>query len=282
MKTCPNCRKTYGDDLFFCLDDGSPLSTGSGEIDPDAPTEAAFNVGSSLRTEVLQSPVAVSKTTQIHVPSPSPSPVKPSSKLPYVIIALLAFVCLTLGGVLVGMNIDRIFPKKEIANANVAVPANTVKPSPSPAVSVTQNTPATPEVRSTRTAVVNRAIGKWSGKWSTDSGTLFDFELKLLGTAENGLDGSIRWTMRRTARDDKTDKIGLSATEFVRGSFSPGDGTVKLSGYRKDDPSGVLVMLDEYKLAVSPDGNSLTGSARNGGKWNGHVSLLRAADKAAN
>ena len=70
-------------------------------------------------------------------------------------------------------------------------------------------------------------------------------------------------------------KVGLSAIEFVRGTFDPANGIVKMSGYRKDDPDGVLVMLDEYKLTVSPDGKSLTGLARNGGKWNGHLRLSR-------
>jgi hypothetical protein len=49
-----------------------------------------------------------------------------------------------------------------------------------------------------------------------------------------------------------------------------------MSGYSKDDPNNVLVMIDDYKLTVSQDGRTLTGVARNGGKWNGHVRLSRS------
>jgi len=34
-------------------------------------------------------------------------------------------------------------------------------------------------------------------------------------------------------------------------------------------------MLDVYKLNISSDGHTLSGLARNGGKWNGHLKLNR-------
>jgi hypothetical protein len=49
--------------------------------------------------------------------------------------------------------------------------------------------------------------------------------------------------------------------------------TVMLQGYSKDDPNDILVTLDSYRLKLS--GNSLNGSARNGGKWNGRMYLRR-------
>jgi hypothetical protein len=103
---------------------------------------------------------------------------------------------------------------------------------------------------------------------------LFDFDLTL-SRQVMALDGSILWTMRHTARTDKSDKIGQSATEYVRGNFDPTTGTVNLTGYSKEDPNSVLVMLDVYKLQISADGKKLTGAARNGGKWNGKVDLSR-------
>lgn len=108
MKKCPNCKKTYGDELFFCLDDGSPLKSILSDADPDALTEAAFDIGSSLRTEVLPVSQPTPKTTIIQSPlSPKPS------KLPYVIIALLIFICGGLAAVLIGTNLDRILPEKQ-------------------------------------------------------------------------------------------------------------------------------------------------------------------------
>ena len=53
MKECPSCRKVYSDDLFFCLDDGSPLLVVEGSIDSLAPTEVAVDIGQSARTEFL-------------------------------------------------------------------------------------------------------------------------------------------------------------------------------------------------------------------------------------
>ena len=118
-------------------------------------------------------------------------------------------------------------------------------------------------------------VGKWTGEWSTDSGTLLDFDLTLTDTGNNRVEGQIKWTLRKTVRPDKMDKIGLSATEYVRGTFDPATRTLNMNGYSKDDPNGVLVMLDVYKLNVSADGHTLSGLARNGSKWNGHIKLTR-------
>ena len=272
MKQCPNCRKTYGDELFFCLDDGSPLSKLIPDPDPNAPTEAAFDIGSSLRTEVLPGNFPTPKTTTFQAPS-RPA----SSKLPYIIIALLIFVCGTLAAILVGMNLDRIFPQKGTATANVTVtPYPTPQsPSPSPGIGRNINAATTPESQPGKTPRIYDARGKWIGDWSTESGTLFDFELTLTETSSDTLDGRVVWFMRRTARPDKRDKIGLTATEYVRGTIDRTTGLVNLSGYKKDDRDGMLVMLDVYRLTLSADGNNLNGQARNGGKWNGRVRLSR-------
>lgn len=272
MKECPNCKKTYGDGLFFCLDDGSPLSPIRLAVDPNAKTEAAFDVGSSMRTEVLPS-APTPKTTQIRSPGTEPAR---TSKLPYVIIALLVFVCLALASILIGLNLDRILPKKE--TANIAVnngPTPAPLSSPAPSTNKNANSVPTSDVRPESPPVAYDPKGRWKGEWSTTSGTLFDFELTLNQTGPSGLNGQIKWTMRRTARPDKQDKVGVSATEYVTGSYEPSTGVVDLTGRSKDDPQGMLVMLDVYKLTISPDGQKLTGLARNGGKWNGKVNLRR-------
>ncbi len=48
-----------------------------------------------------------------------------------------------------------------------------------------------------------------------------------------------------------------------------------MRGGNKDDPNNILVMLDQYRLNLAADGRTLNGVARNGGKWNGRVSLGR-------
>jgi hypothetical protein len=279
MRTCPNCGKVYANDLFFCLDDGTRLRDGTGSADPDAPTEVNYGVGTSLPTEVIRAP----ETINI---SPAPTDVRPvvvversASKLPYVAIGLLVIACLGLASTLIVLNLDRIFPSnKNTTNSTLQLTNTGTIPTPAPATpSATLSPVPSPSIAtktSDRTIASLDPSGKWSGSWSTQSGTLFDFDLTL-SRQVMALDGSIRWTMRRTARTDKSDKIGQSATEYVRGNFDPTTGTVNLTGYSKDDPNSVLVMLDVYKLQISTDGKKLTGTARNGGKWNGKIDLSR-------
>lgn len=272
MRTCPNCGKVYANDLFFCLDDGTRLRDGSPTVDPAAPTEPAYDVGTSLPTEVIRTP----ETIAIKTPSTKPPPVviAKSSKLPYIAIGLLVVTCLGLAGTLIILNLDSILPaNKNTANSSLQIANLTTMATPPPATPM-QTPASSASPTSTKLVASLDPSGTWSGSWSTPSGTLFDFVLTLSRHVMS-LDGSIRWTMRRTARSDKSDKIGLSATEYVRGTFDPASSAINLAGYSKDDPDGVLVMVDVYKLQISSDGRKLTGTARNGGKWNGKVDLTR-------
>jgi hypothetical protein len=265
MKECPNCKKAYPDDLFYCLHDGTPLSKPGAGIDSSAATEVGIS-GISQPTEVFPRPAPIEAATSSR------------SKLPYVVIALLVLVCLGLAGAVLVTNLDRFLPTRAESNREtekdksstpvsvLTTPVGSLPTSPSP----TTSPPATKQ--SAKELV---ASGKWKGQWSTDSGTLLDFDLTLNDTQNHGVDGQIKWTLKRTVRPDKMEKIGFSATEFVRGTFDPVNGSLKMSGYSKDDPNNVLVMVDDYKLTVSPDGKTLSGVAKNGGKWNGHVRLSR-------
>jgi hypothetical protein len=199
--------------------------------------------------------------------------------LPYVVIALLALVCIGLAGAVLVTNLDRFLPTRDAVNrkaddsrTTTPVPISTTPPNSTAASPA--STASTPILKQAGKELI--ASGKWRGQWSTDSGTLLDFELTLSDTPNNSVDGQIKWTLRRTVRPDKVDKIGQSAIEYVRGTFDPTTGSLKMSGYNKDDPNNVLVMVDDYKLTVSPDGKTLNGQAKNGGKWNGHVRLSRS------
>ena len=272
MKECPNCKKIFVDDLFYCLDDGTPLVGFGNDVDSTAPTEVAINIGQAARTEVL---LNMGRPTDTELSSPKEhSTPKSPSKLPYVAIGALTLACISLAAAMIVINRDRIFPAPE-TKTNVT---NEPKTTPSPVVSYTsppRNAAKAVNQNVTQSPVTFNPTGKWKGTWTTDSGTLLDIEISLTDTQNNALDGQIKWTMRRTVRPDKMDKIGLSATEFVRGSFDPATGNVKMSGYSKDDPNNVLVMVDTYKLNISADGHTLSGLARNGGKWNGHLRLTR-------
>lgn len=263
MKECPNCKKEFADDLFFCLFDGTPLTAVRYGVDHTAPTEVDLDPTPSLPTEVF--------------PRPGPLPATPGSKLPYAIIAILMMACVVLAAALLFTNLGRFLGTGD-PQANNAVETKTVVPretQPASPTPIPANTMAvsTPIIK--QPAVNVDPAGKWKGKWSTTSGTLLDIEISLTDKEDNRVDGQIKWTMRKTVRPDKIDKIGLSAIEFVRGEYDPATRSLTMSGYAKDDPNDVLVMVDDYRLTVSSDGKALNGKARNGGKWNGYLSLSR-------
>lgn len=290
MKVCPHCKKCYDDEMFFCLDDGTPLSAAGYQVDPTAPTEVDIPFGGAAKTEVLPRREYATKSAEqagrstpaivVPVTQDAPTPVtkvepKSGSAISYLIIGALGAICLMLAGVLLFMNRGLILgtqPGSNVVAANSnrqTVNASVIPPSTTPnAVNTVKNEVAKP------TPTPLSPSGRWKGEWSTESGTLLDFDLSLAETDNGRVEGQIRWTMRKTVRPDKMDKVGLSAIEFVRGTFEP-DGSVTLTGYRKDDPDNLLVLLDQYRLQISPDAKSLNGLARNGGKWNGRVRLSR-------
>jgi hypothetical protein len=116
--------------------------------------------------------------------------------------------------------------------------------------------------------------GRWPGQWSDRSDNVFTFELTLTRTSENEISGSILWTLKQTARNDLRRKIGLTGTEHVTGTYDPATRRLELRGYRKDDLSEIIG-LDIYVLSLSPDGQSLSGSTKTGGSWQGRLSAIR-------
>ncbi|MFM9905556.1 MAG: hypothetical protein ACKVQJ_13415 [Pyrinomonadaceae bacterium] len=282
MKECPNCKKIYPDDLFFCLDDGLQLTSVRAAVDPSAPTEVAIKIGAAAHTEILPNPVQSDPTQLTPRPEQPPGaqnyserPLARSSKGPYVIIGILTFICVALAGTMVVIDSDRIFPAANSATStqNKSTPQTPTLPAPATPSSANTNKSGNPA--NSLTAAFPSPAGKWKGDWTTLSGTQLDFDLMLEETGSKSIQGNIHWTLRQSARPDKQDKIGHSATEYVRGTFDSATGELSFSGYDKDDPDGVLVMLDVYKLHMTPGGHTLTGRARNGGKWNGNIRLTK-------
>lgn len=55
--------------------------------------------------------------------------------------------------------------------------------------------------------------------------------------------------------------------EFLSGSYDKESRVVEVEGTNKDDPEGIIA-LDAYRLTLSEDGLSLSGSSRtNSGNW---------------
>lgn len=117
--------------------------------------------------------------------------------------------------------------------------------------------------------------GKWEGDWSSPSGAYLTADVTFNVNGPEQIEGQIIWTLKRTVDVKKMDKIGYTATEYVRGRFNPSTRGISLVGYRKDDPNEVLGNLDTYRLVLSQDNQQISGTTRNFGRWNGRFSLRR-------
>jgi len=213
--------------------------------------------------------VSGDQPTQVVPRSAATGPVTSQARWPYVLIGLLAATVAGLGGVLLLRTSDD--PAKP-SQSSTATPRSTGEATPAPAAPVANaNAYSASPVVPTRTL---SPAGSWRGDWSSPSGAYLKFDLEL-SESGGGVQGRIHWTLIRTNRPDKQSKVGSTCIEYVRGGYTPETRQVAMSGYRKDDPNNMLVNLDQYRLNLSPDGSRLNGAARNGGKWNGRISLNR-------
>jgi serine/threonine-protein kinase len=100
-----------------------------------------------------------------------------------------------------------------------------------------------------------RFTGSWSGE-----GWRYRLMIDLSRDGAQ-VSGAIRWTLAETPDELYTARIGETATEYVRGTFSA-PGLVALDGQSVTDDS--LISADHYDLHLAEDG-SLVGVAREGG-----------------
>ncbi|HEY0460215.1 MAG TPA: hypothetical protein VGC97_13840 [Pyrinomonadaceae bacterium] len=116
--------------------------------------------------------------------------------------------------------------------------------------------------------------GNWQGQLLYSSGATYIANISLSGDGKGKIKGQIIWTLQRTANPQKADKINLTATEFIRGTFDENNKTLNLMGYDKDDPGNLGIILDKYILSLSDDGLQITGNSY-GGKTTGNFTLKR-------
>jgi hypothetical protein len=259
MKRCPQCHRTYADEsITFCLADGALLSA---PYDPEATQQIPFaRFTNPTPTEIL--------------PSTYSQPIQPkgSPKIIYPVVALMALLIIALAGIILVPLIlrDRKAVNNEAAlqpDSRTAINANTtVLPSP---------TKATVNPTSQSQAVPAELTGKWQGQWSSPYGTIFSANAYLEPTGTgSGVQGYINWTMKSSPQEAKQSKIGLTAVEFVRGSYSTETRMLTMEGYREDDPNDIITP-DKYRLVLSADNSSLGGATWNHGGWRGRFSLSR-------
>jgi hypothetical protein len=270
MKTCPECNRTYPDDtLAFCLVDGAILSA---PFDPEATQRIPIpRTTNPPATEVLSASQSIQQ--------------KGNPKLIYIVVGIMAGVIVVLASLVI---IPRISGEKKdvdspsqatnVKDKQVKEPQKTdpqvtanAGVSGAPPSSVVANTPT----NSSPSSIPTEIIGQWQGQWSSPYGTIFSSNLYLESTdRSNGVQGKINWTMKSTPQQSKQSKIGLTAVEYVRGSYNQETRMLTMEGYRKDDPNSIIT-LDKYRLVLAEDGRSLSGATWNHGGWRGRLSLNR-------
>ncbi len=272
MKQCPQCSRTYADEsITFCLADGALLS---------APYDSEATQRIPLARSTNPPPTEVLPSQQ-----PQPIPQKGNSKFIYAVIAVMVGLVITLAGIIIVPLMSR--DQKENKNTNQTVNTNDksinetsntearrtvdakTKESPLPTVATGNPT------NSNLPSVPTELTGRWQGQWSSPFGTIFSASVNLEAIGlSNGVQGHINWTMKSTPQESKQSKVGLTAVEFVKGSYSPETRMLTMEGYRKDDPNNIIT-LDKYRLVLAEDNRSLGGATWNHGRWRGRLSLSR-------
>jgi len=114
------------------------------------------------------------------------------------------------------------------------------------------------------------------GTWTRiGTGYVFDFDLRLEHGAGNQVQGFFDWKFVQYDPDDPfsvsyyKDKLGLTAREYVKGTYDPATRTYHVVGYAKEDPEAII-SLDEYLLKMDGDGN-IGGETRSQNTWLGRI-----------
>lgn len=116
--------------------------------------------------------------------------------------------------------------------------------------------------------------GTWRGTWTNPQGYVYFAEMHLNVSADGVIDGDIRWTLNNSPQDADIVKIGLKATEYIKGTYDSQSRILTFEGYKKDDPD-IIIGLDKYKLIFSEDNKVIGGITFNNGNWRGLFSLTR-------
>jgi len=257
MKKCPNCNQIFGDDNDFCPNDGTTLVVDTGQMG-----FGGFPTSGEMPTQYVARP------TQ-HV-----SLGAPSSNIQYLVIGVLATA---LVGVGLYLFLSRDSAKQTSdPNGNLSQTNSAVNTPPS----LTPGVAVPPENRNYTSTSSQPAVdpyispaGKWQGQWTNGKGSAFGQVFTLTDEGNGRISGQIVHTLQQTINPQKMGKIGLTAVEYVQGSYDPNTRLIMLSGIRKNDPND-LIILDKYRLSISAN-NSVVAGETVGGKSRGQISLRR-------
>lgn len=236
MKKCPNCNQIFSDDNDFCLNDGTPL----------------ISDNTSQPTLIVNTPASTAQPFNHAAPGPSTG----SSNMLYLVIGVLATALVGIAAYAFLLR-DTGSGKADGSNTPVNTVASVATPTANPAASAIPPPPVAPQISNLNIT----PSGNWSGDWSGRSSA---FTATASFTEVNGaVTGQIVWTLQKSSNPAKSYKTGLSATEYVRGTYDGVTRLMKIKGIRKDDPNN-LVIYDQYNLSLSENGDVLSGVSKNG------------------
>jgi hypothetical protein len=272
MKKCPNCTRNFDDDNDYCPEDGTLLVS-------DVAGQPFGNLKSSgeMPTQVVARP----QTTNPQLIGHTQHTRSVSTTSQYFFFGVILVFAMVAVGFAVAyfssqnegdntqVNAGNA-PKNQSGEELKELEAENERLRKEQVSLNSQTTAAVPGPESP-----SSPAGKWSGDWRSTSGAHLTADVVLVIRESQRVEGEVVWVLRRTVDPSKQSKIGLSATEFVRGTFDPVARKISFAGFRKDDPYGVLANLDKYRLTLSSDGNQMTGTSSNFGRWNAHFNLTR-------
>lgn len=160
------------------------------------------------------------------------------------------------------------------AAAKISVP---VTPPPAPAAPAVPAAPAaaatpTPIPATTPPANPNAPSGNWTGYWVTPDGLYFLTQIHFQVAPDGSLTGNIHWTFVKSPDVGDNPKLGLTAIEYVKGTYDPVTRILAFAGDHTDDPNN-LIDVDKYKLLLADNNQVIAGSTLNHGDWKGLLFL---------
>lgn len=258
MKKCTNCNQVFSDENDFCTNDGTTLVANPGQTG-----FGGFPTSGEMPTQYVARP------TQ-HV-----SQGAPSSNIQYLVIGVLATALVGVGLYLI-LSRD---PGKQTSDPNGNLSqTNSAVNTPLPVTSgvavpraENRNATSTPSLPTVDPYI--SPAGTWQGQWTNGKGSAFSQQLTLKDEGNGRVSGQIVHTLQQTINPQKMGKIGLTAVEYVQGSYDPNTRLIMLSGIRKNDPND-LIILDKYRLSISSN-NSVVAGSTFGGRTRGQVTFRR-------
>lgn len=127
---------------------------------------------------------------------------------------------------------------------------DTTKIHESPDVQATQNADSK-SAEKERAPLIDKTT-VWKGRWTDRNGNAFDGVMTLTLDPEGVATGNIKWTLTGIPAHGRQNKLGLSAIEYIEGSFDLDDRVLSIRGYRLEDSHGIT-SLDRYRLMFSED-----------------------------